>query len=144
MFTLEQYVGIWSTSKDWTPECKNNAKLLLSACLALENRLVVQYGVTFPVNPATGSQIGGKTYGGFRPQSCTQGAPKSGHKRALAVDRYDPLGEIDACLLAHPELLEEFGIYIEHPDSTKGWSHWGIKLQKDDPPKSGKHIWRPV
>lgn len=138
MITYEQYVGKWSKSPDLTPERVKNIKdNLLPKVEALFIHLVLA-GVDFKTNPTTVSQVSGQTYGGFRPQDCPQGAPHSSHKEGLAVDIYDPLNQIDNYLLAHPELLEEFGIYIEHPNSTSHWSHWSVRA-----PRSGRHIFNP-
>lgn len=137
MITLEQYVGPHAKSPDWTPERQANAQKLLLTCANLEAEMV-SAGVKFPDNAATKSGVSGQTFGGFRPQDCPQGAPHSSHKEGLAVDRYDPLNEIDAWLLDNQDALERHGIYIEHPDSTKHWSHWSIK-----PPGSGHHVFYP-
>jgi len=95
-------------------------------------------GVVFPINPATECGISGKTYGGFRPQSCPQGAAHSNHKLGLAVDRWDPLNRIDDWCMQHIEVLEECGIWIEHPDATPGWAHW-----QSVQPKSGRRVFLP-
>jgi len=137
MITPEQYVGGYATFKDWNDERKANAEKLLKAIQPLEDELIAA-GVPFPINPGTGTQVSGSGNGGFRPQKCPVGAARSSHKEGLAVDRYDPKGKIDNYLLAHPELLEKYGIYIEHPLCTGGWSHWSIK-----PPGSGHHIFYP-
>ena len=137
MITLEQYVGGHEASPDWTPERQSNATKLLYTCAQLELEMIAD-GVVFPDNPHTGSGVSGQTFGGFRPQDCPQGAPHSSHKEGLAVDRYDPNNAIDTWLMAHQDALERFGIYIEHPDSTHGWSHWSIKA-----PGSGKHVFYP-
>lgn len=137
MITIEQYVGPHAANHDWNVVRQDNADSLLQACAALEIEMVAA-GVYFPVNPHTGSGVSGQTFGGFRPQDCPQGAPHSSHKEGLAVDRYDPHGDIDTWLMAHQDALERHGIYIEHPDSTKGWSHWSIKS-----PASGRHIFYP-
>ena len=137
MLTLTEYVGPHFDSDDWTPKRQENAEMLMEACAMLQTTMVAA-GVRFPTNPATGSGISGQTFGGFRPQSCPQGAPDSAHKEGLAVDRYDPHGEIDAWLMKHEDVLAEHGIYIEHPDKTIHWSHWSIK-----PPRSGRHIFWP-
>lgn len=137
MITLEQHFGAWWRHPDHTPARDDHAHALLEACARLETEMVAE-GVVFVTNPKTGSEVSGALYGGFRPQSCPQGAPHSAHKEGLAVDRYDPLGHIDAWLMAHPDALERHGIYIEHPDHTPGWSHWSIRA-----PRSGKHIFYP-
>lgn len=123
---MEQYIGIHLHSPDWTPERQLNAANLLVACAELEKLATVD-GVVFPINVYTGSGVSGDTLGGFRPQDCKIGAPRSSHKEGLAVDRYDPKGEIDSWCIVNQDKLAECGIYIEHPTKTFGWSHWTIK-----------------
>jgi len=128
MISKPQYLGPYAKSKDLTPARLANCDRLLTAV----NRLMQfcqSHGIEFKINPKTGSQISGEGNGGFRPQSCTIGAPNSAHKEALAVDIYDPVGEIDTFLLTNPEaqnLARELGFYFEHPSATVGWSHWGL------------------
>ena len=137
MFTISDYVGVHSQSPDWNEERKSNATLLIAACSPLQLRMEGD-GIHFHTNPKTGTTISGETYGGFRPQDCPIGASTSAHKEGLAVDRYDPFNEIDDWLVAHPDALSEFGIYIEIPSSTNLWSHWSTRA-----PHSGNHIFTP-
>jgi hypothetical protein len=137
MISLSEYVGPHSQSPDWTMAIQANAHKLLTACAALEVDMVAA-GVVFPDNPATKSGVSGQTYGGFRPQNCPQGAEHSAHKEGLAVDRYDPHGDIDTYLMKRQDLLVKYGIFIEHPSKTDGWSHWSAK-----PPGSGNHVFYP-
>lgn len=137
VITIQQYFGPHWESPDVTEERKANAERLLALCERLES-IAVADGVEFPDNPATGSGVSGVTFGGFRPQNCPQGAPHSAHKEGMAVDRYDPHGLIDAYLMANQHLLTECGIFIEHPDSTPGWSHWSNRA-----PGSGHHVFYP-
>lgn len=137
MITIEQYVGVHSDSPDWTKQRQENAEKLLEACANLEEEAVAD-GVEFPINPSTLSGVSGKTYGGFRPQNCPQGAPNSSHKEGMAVDRYDPKGEIDAWCMANQDRLEAHGIYIEDPSATIGWSHWTTRA-----PRSGRRVFYP-
>jgi hypothetical protein len=137
MITLTQYVGPWRNSPDWTIERQLNAQKLLAACLALETEAVAA-GVEFPDNPVTGSGVSGQTLGGFRPQNAAQGAPNSSHKLGLAVDRFDPQGEIDDWCMANQDRMAAYGIYIEHPSATPHWSHWTIKA-----PGSGNRVFYP-
>lgn len=123
-----------------------NAIKLLDAT----NKLIaflIGMGVTFPYNSNTHTLVSGKQYGGYRPQSCPEGAPNSAHKQGLAIDIYDPRGDIDNYLLADFEssqgagkqsILEKYGIYIEHPSKTISWSHWSIRA-----PKSGNRVFMP-
>ena len=135
--TMEQYFGRWINSPDVTPSRTANAAHLIDQC----NKLIVLAeagGVKFLDNPHTECCVSGETFGGFRPQSCAQGAPNSAHKEGMAVDLFDPRGEIDAWCMAHQDQLKELGIYMEHPDATVGWSHWGTRA-----PLSGHTVFYP-
>jgi hypothetical protein len=123
-----QYLGVYAKSKDLTPVRLANVDRLLTAANRLQ-QFCMTHGIEFKMNPKTKSQIGGETNGGFRPQNCKIGSPKSAHKEALALDWYDPVGEIDSFLMTNPEaqaLAKELGFYFEHPSATVGWSHWGL------------------
>jgi hypothetical protein len=135
--TLKQYAGPHGLSRDWTQERQRNAEVLLLAV----NKLMAEAalaGVEFPVNPKTGSQISGQTYGGFRPQLCPIGAPNSNHKEGRGVDVYDPENKIDDWCMVNQDVLEECGIWIEHPSKTNTWSHW-----QSVAPKSGNRVYMP-
>ena len=133
MITLDDYFGKW-TGKD---EHIQNAVILLDAVNKMHDALVAK-GVTFPYNQKTNSLISGEAFGGFRPQSCTIGAPQSAHKLGMAIDIYDPDNKIDEAIMSDITILQQHGLYIEHPDATKGWSHWSIKK-----PRSGNRIFYP-
>lgn len=137
MIALTDYLGRWSSHPDATPERRANAGLLLECCAKLQ-AMAEADGVVFPENPMTESQISGSTYGGFRPQECPIGAPRSNHKEGRAVDLYDPKGEIDTWCLNNKPKLAECGIYIEAPSKTTGWSHW-----QNVAPKSGTRVFFP-
>jgi hypothetical protein len=137
MSTIQEYVGTHKDSPDWTPERQANAVGLLAAENALQKRMESD-GVIFHTNPKTGCTISGSRFGGFRPQNCPIGAPHSAHKEGFSIDKYDPYNEIDVWLLDHEDVLEEFGIYIEHPSTTPNWSHWSLRA-----PPSGHHIFYP-
>lgn len=134
---MKDYIGPWAESPDWNAERQANAQQLISACATLQSMMEAD-GVHFRINPKTGTTISGEVYGGFRPQDCSIGAPGSAHKEGQAVDRYDIDGAIDAWIMAHQDALVKCGIYIENPDYTEGWSHWGIR-----PPGSGHHVFIP-
>ena len=135
MLLIEDYVGPHSKSPDWTPTRIDNAVQLLQRVNALVATLK-QQGVTFKANPNTGTLVSGKTYGGFRPQNCPQGAPNSSHKTGSGIDLYDPKNEIDAAIT--DALLEEFHLYREHPDATKSWVHLTTRA-----PGSGRRSFLP-
>lgn len=140
MISKEQYIGIYSKSPDLAPQRLANIDRLLVRV----NRLMflgMEEKIVFVINPKTKSQVAGETNGGFRPQDCTIGAPNSAHKEGLAVDIYDPLGQIDTWLQSSPEakkLYEDLGMYFEAPSFTVGWSHWSIKS-----PPSGHRFFYP-
>lgn len=135
MIDLESYFGPWLD--DAPEEHIEHALVLLERVAKLMGYMIGQ-GVIFRHNPKTGTYISGTTLGGYRPADCGTGAPNSAHKTGQAADIYDPLGDIDLHLYNHQDLLDRYDIYIEHPDSTPGWSHWAIK-----PPKSGRRIFYP-
>ena len=135
MLTKGEYFGLWLGGAG--AEQVKSAEGLLSAVNGLMAEMEAE-GVKFPKNPATGSQVSRLKYGGFRPQDCPEGAPKSSHKLGLAVDLYDPEGVIDVWCFAHQDRLKAHGIFIEHPDFTKGWSHWTTRA-----PKSGRTVFFP-
>lgn len=137
MITLDQYVGPHAGSPDWTPERIANAAILLAACARLET-IMLEDGIRFRDNPATGSGVSGQTFGGFRPQDCKIGAPHSNHKEGRAVDRYDPDGSIDDWCLRHLADLVQCGIWLESPTATLHWSHWQCV-----PPRSGNRVFMP-
>jgi hypothetical protein len=137
VISLADYFGPWIDHADATPARKANATKLLAAVAKLES-LAVADGVKFPVNPSTKSGVSGQTFGGFRPQCCTQGAANSSHKEGLAVDRYDPIGAIDEWCSKNLDKLAACGIYIEHWSATPHWSHWTIRA-----PRSGRRAFFP-
>ena len=137
MITLEQYVGPYRASSDWTIERQLNAQKLLAACFLLSG-FMEEDGIAFPINPATKTQVSGRSNGGFRPQACPIGAPKSNHKQGLAVDWYDPNEQIDNWCMNHHDVLQACGIWLEHPDATPGWSHW-----QNVAPRSGNRLFYP-
>ena len=132
MITLEDYFGKWIGHPDANVQRKIHAQALLE-CV---NALLFEYPEDVPVNPQTNSYVSGATYGGFRPQDCPQGAPNSSHKEGMAIDIYDPHGDRDKWLT--DDILEEYGLYREHPDHTIHWCHLSIRA-----PGSGKRTFLP-
>ena len=137
MISLNDYVGPHSHSVDWNAERRGNAEALLPPVNALLAEALAD-GITLHVNPATGSYVSGQTYGGFRPQDCTQGAPGSSHKQGQAVDVYDPLHKLAPWCLANLDRLEAHGRYMEHPDATGTWCHLTTRA-----PHSGRRAFYP-
>lgn len=137
MISLDQYVGPHAKSKDWTTARQDNALALLSATNKLL-RMAEDDGVKLPINPKTGSQVSGVTFGGFRPQDCPQGRPESSHKQGQGVDVFDPANALDNWITKKPQVLVECGLYREHPDDTNTWCHLTTRA-----PGSGRRTFKP-
>lgn len=128
MITIDEYFGPWVRSEDVTAERLHNADALL-VCVNLLLELAEDAMVAVPRNPETKSQVAGEQYGGFRPGDCPIGAQPSAkngwkpsaHKNAEAVDVYDPKNLLDDWVT--DAVLEQCGLYREHPTSTHGWCH---------------------
>jgi len=129
------YFGQYNGCGDDTEEVHFAALAMLDKV----NDLLVDaesHGVALEMNPATKTLVSGQTYGGFRPQSCTQGAVHSSHKEGRAVDVYDPHGDLDKWIT--DLTLEKYGLYREHPLDTVGWCHLSDKA-----PGSGRRTFHP-
>lgn len=118
MLTAEQYYG--EQYKKFT-DLQSHVNPLLARAKA--------EGVKF------GEGVSGPN-GGFRLQDNPIGAPHSAHKDSQAVDIPDPNNELDHWLT--DAILEEFGLYREHPDDTPGWCHLTRRA-----PNSGKRSFHP-
>lgn len=83
-----------------------------------------------------------KVNSGFRPAAVNAATPGSAklskHMTCQACDLEDHEGDLDEWAIAHPEVLEQIGLWQEHPGSTKGWAHFQIV-----PPKSGNRVFYP-
>lgn len=95
------------------------------------NKLIAHYETEtktkIETDKDTGTQIsgsrGGSGDGGFRLAQSRTGVKGSSHKQGMGVDVYDAFDRLDNFITAHPELLEEFDLYREHPAYTPGWCH---------------------
>lgn len=120
MISIIEYFGPWMHHSAVTEEVMDNAGHLLE-CVDRLMAYAIEDMVTLPINPVTNSQVSGEKYGGFRPPECTQGSPSSSHKRGQGVDVYDPHNDLDEWIT--DEMLEECGLYREHPTATQHWCH---------------------
>lgn len=79
---------------------------------------------------------------GWRPKtinaSVPNASPRSRHLTCQAIDLADEDDTLDAWCLAHVELLEQLGLWLEHPQATPGWCHLQIV-----PPRSGRRVFMP-
>ncbi len=114
-------------SPELTQEVKDNAVKLLNKI----NQLLRELGI----DKVTVSS-------GFRPSSVNSkiknAAKKSNHLTGHACDLLDLDGKLDELFMKNLDKLEKYSLYIEHPDSTKNWSH----LQ-DVAPKSKNRVFKP-
>ena len=109
-----------------TPELRANARETVGRV----NRLLKRAGFTRRVTS------------GWRPaavNATVPGAAKgSKHISCIAIDLEDRDGALDAWCMAHLDVLEELGLWLEHPDATPYWCH----LQTL-PPRSGNRVFQP-
>jgi hypothetical protein len=120
-----------------TPEIDANAAIIVDRANQLL-ALIQADGIEIEDNPRTGTPVSS----GWRPASVNKAtagaAPRSKHLLGLAVDIYDPEGEIDQWCLDHQEKLALVQVWLEDPSATKGWTHWQCV-----PPRSGKLVFLP-
>lgn len=155
MITAHQYFGPKADSPECTPQIKWNADKLLLAVNGLLDEAREAGVYDDAIDPDTGTCIsgakGGNGDGGFRLASSTTGSVKSMHRRARAVDVYDPDSRLDDWLTTFDlaggnrnTMLDKHGLYREASESTKGgtpaqdWCH----LQ-DMAPGSGHSTFNP-
>lgn len=112
--------------EELTRELRSNARETLRRV----NRLLRRAGILTSVSS------------GWRPAAVNAripGAAKgSRHILCLAIDLNDRDGALDAWCMANPAVLEELGLWLEHPAATPGWCH----LQTC-PPRSGNRVFEP-
>lgn len=137
LLTVDDYFEAYAGHPDITQDREDNAEVLVGVVNALIERAYPDIG-ELDVNPATDTLVSGQKNGGFRPQSCSVGAPQSAHKQGQAVDVYDPHGKLDEWCMRHIDVLVELGLYMEHPEATNGWCH--LQTRKT---KSGNRVFYP-
>lgn len=112
--------------QELTDELRTNAQVTVDKT----NELLRRFGQQRAVNS------------GWRPaavNAATPGAaPLSQHMWCRAIDLSDPEGDLDEFLFGCTQHLIELGLWMEHPASTKGWTH-----VQTVPPKSGKLVFYP-
>lgn len=126
MITLQEYLMGRDRKYTLTPDLEANAEETVDKI----NQLLDAFGESRKVRS------------GWRPpeinQATTNAAPKSRHMSCEACDLDDPEGDLDEWALAHPEILQQIGLWQEHPSATKSWAHFQIV-----PPKSGNRVFFP-
>lgn len=109
-----------------TPELRANARDIVNRV----NRLLKRAGMTRKVSS------------GWRPAALNATVPGaargSKHISCLAIDLEDRDGALDAWCMANLPVLEELGLWLEHPKATRGWCHLQTR-----PPGSGNRVFEP-
>jgi hypothetical protein len=108
----------------------NNLKILFERVMELQDACEMEFTVTSGLRSEE-QQL----------ELISQGksnALTSKHLAGAAADLHDPDGLISDYCLSNPEVLERIGLWMEHPDHTKGWVHVQIMA-----PKSGKRVFIP-
>ena len=115
MISLADYFGAHQVTSQPSESTKENALILL----ARVNALLREIDLPEAIKPRVNS--------GWRPAwynaTVANAAPKSKHISGEAIDLADPEGALDDFLMANTKLLQEHGLYMEHPAATKGWCH---------------------
>jgi len=138
VITLDEYFTNPTTGevKPHTPDQRAAAEDLIERVIALCAHVMWHW----PESPHTGTCIsgskGGAGDGGFRAANSKTGGPGSRHRRAMAVDVYDPGGSLNKRI--DDEMLERHGLYREHPSATPTWCHL-----ETGGPKSGRRTFYP-
>lgn len=132
MITLDDYFMGRDKQYPVTDQLRQNAQILLERV----NCLVSMYYAELPSVPRL------MVSSGYRPAQINSKVPgaatRSNHIVCQAVDLHDPGDLFDDWCLATLHLLEEYDLWLEHPDSTPMWCH----LQSV-PPKSGRRVFKP-
>jgi len=113
------------------PECTETVKKNAVILLKKVNAFLSELGI---------SQA--KVASGFRTQEANKaakGAPNSSHLKGLACDILDVDGKLDKLFSDNDKLLKKYGLWLENPSNTTGWSHLDIK----DRGKRPKNIFIP-
>lgn len=105
-----------------TSEMEANLPKLLIAL----NKFRVAYGK--PMNVTSGYRPG-------KYNKAAGGAPNSSHLTCEACDFADPDADLKDWIIKHPSILEECGLYQEHPSQTPTWVHLQVR-----PTKSGRRV----
>ncbi len=101
---------------EYTDEIKANALITITRVNLLLNAIAHDFNVDFT-----------KVVSGWRPieiNDATSNASKtSKHIIGLACDLYDPEHKLCCWCLSHLAVLENIGLWMEHPSYTRSWLH---------------------
>lgn len=134
MITLQDYwMGRDKTySKDLTADIQKNAEEIVKRA----NMLLSEF--RFYTKDTEQRHVNS----GWRPPAINASTPnaaqRSKHMTGQAIDIADPEGDLDDWCMNHIDTLARLGLWLEHPSSTKGWTHVQIVA-----PKSGNRVFYP-
>jgi hypothetical protein len=133
MITAEDYFGHQSHVEEPAQEVRDNAAELLPRVNTLLARAAAE-GIECAATPKLNS--------GWRPAAYNATVPgaalHSKHITGQAADIGDPDGLLDDWCVRNLEVLADIGLWLEHPLSTKGWTHVQCV-----PPRSGNRVFYP-
>lgn len=128
MITLEEYY--MGRDKKYPDQLTDELRLNAQDTVDKANQLLARFGESRKVNS------------GWRPPAVNAAIPKaakkSNHMRCLAIDLDDDDGDLDDWCMSNLSVLEELGLWMEHPAATKGWCH-----VQTVPPRSGRRVFYP-
>lgn len=131
MLTLDDYLQDRQFSHTFPGELLPNAEKMVERTNVLLTRYMAETGADLP-----------RINSGWRPptvNALVQGAAKkSKHMTCEAIDLDDDDGLLDDWCMENLAVLEEIGLWMEHPAATKGWCHLQIV-----PPRSGRRVFYP-
>lgn len=134
MITLDQYFAGFVGNAGITEEHKVNAAKLLARVNGLLATAAAA-GIHPTIHRTTGTEVSTRE-GGWRPKLSLTGAGTSSHKEGRGVDVCDVGNKLDSWLT--DKLLEEAGLYREHPSATDSWCHLTTRA-----PGSGRRTFYP-
>lgn len=111
-------------------ECTDEIRRNATETVRRVNLLLERFGESRAVNS------------GWRPAAVNASTPgsakRSNHMMGLACDLDDDDGYLDEWCMDNLDILEEIGLWMEHPSATKGWCH--VQMV---PPRSGRRVYYP-
>lgn len=113
----------WITSSEKYPERLLDPELTEEVLLNATGFLEVLNNFLEEITPG----VEYKVSSGFRPSHINakliMAAKRSFHITGLAVDLVDANDQLDKLIVASPELLQKYSLWLEHPSETPGWCH---------------------
>lgn len=128
--TLDAYFHAMKRVEDPSMIVRGNAHVLITKV----NALLAEIDLPEAQQPRINSGWRSTRYNATVPGA----APNSKHITGQAIDLADDDGMLDDYLFARPQRLIDHGLYLEHPASTRRWTH----LQSVAP-RSGNRIFMP-